>query len=267
MTDSEAHFKSKASINAAVVGIVTVSTLIQCVALLGIFPIGADTVGRHVFSTVEMALVVLLLIQGWRIKAWTLRTGQDVLTQNIANLCFYSLVLCGIGDLVNRNYLEQYYQWDSIIKHSYLIMAIWFFFPGYLLIVVAHWQISRHRVSGRFAIITMLVTLAFAVPAFLSNYDPRVSTYASSCIFVYTLLLAVLAGSVLWVIKAYGWATSCIVGIGALLAPVADALIGNFWIYRDHFPVIEHVNWIIYFTSLAMIQQMPFMLAQSRQAT
>lgn len=258
---------ARARINAGVVGIVTASTLIQCIALLGILPIAADTVGRDVFSTVEMFLIVLLLIQGWRIRSWSVTSGQDLTVQRIASLCFYSLLLCGIGDLVNRNYFGQYYQWDGIIKHSYLIQAIWFFFPGYLLIVIANWQISRLSISRRFAATTVLVALALGTLAFLTNYDPRVSAYSSASILVYTLLLAVLAGSTLWVVKTYGWAASCVVVIGALLAPVADALIGNFWIYRDYFPAIEHVNWIIYFTSLAMIQQMPFLVARAPSTT
>lgn len=255
--------KAQQNINAKVVAIVTASTLLQCIALLGILPVAANTLGRQVFSTVEMLLILLLLIQGWRIRQWSNSTGQDVLVQKVARLCFYSLLLCGIGDFVNRNYFEQYYQWDAIIKHSYLIQAIWFFFPGYLLIAVANWQLGRHHVSRRFAAVGIAIALAFGTLAFLSNYDPKVSTYASSAMFLYTLLHVTLVFSTLWVIKAYGWSASCVVVIGVLLAPVADVLIGHFWIYQDYFPLIEHVNWIIYFTSLAMIQQLPFLAARS----
>lgn len=250
-------------INANVVGLVTLSTLIQGIALLGVLPIAAGTIGRHVFSSVEMVLVVLLLIQGWKIRQWSVATGQDGLVQSTASLCFYALLLCAMGDFVNRNYFEQYYQWDTVIKHSYLIQAIGFFFPGYLLTLIASWQISRTGVSGRFVGITILLMLGVGFVAYLTNHDPRISTYASSAILLYTLLLAVLAGAALWVIKRYGWVASSTVVIGMLLVPVADALIGNFWIYRDYFPTIEHVNWIVYFTSLAMIQQMPFLAAKS----
>ena len=255
--------KAQKNINATVVAIVTASTLIQCIALLGVLPIAANTLGRHVFSTVEMSLILLLLIQGWRIRQWSVTSGQDVLTQQIASLCFYSLLLCGIGDFVNRNYFEQYYQWDAIIKHSYLIQAIWFFFPGYLLIAIANWQLGRQRVSARSAAAGVVIALALGTLAFLSSYDPRVSNYASSAMFLYTLLHAVLTLSTLWLIKTYGWSASCVVVIGVWSAPVADVLIGHFWIYQDYFPLIEHVNWIIYFASLAMIQQMPFLTVRS----
>lgn len=257
--------KTQQNINANIVVIVTASTLLQCIALLGLLPIAADTLGRHLFSTVEMVLVFLLLMQGWRIRQWSLQTGQDALVQKIASLCFYSLLLCAGGDLINRNYGEQYYQFDTLIKHSYLVQAIWFFFPGYSLIAIANWQLSRQQVSARSAAISVVIALALGTLAFLSSYNPAVSRYISSAIFLYTLMQAVMLASTLWLIKTYGWAASCVVVIGIWLASVADLLIGNFWIYQDRFPVIEHVNWIIYFTSLAMIQQMPFLVARAQR--
>ncbi|MDI1302775.1 MAG: hypothetical protein PSX71_12790 [bacterium] len=257
--------KTQDSINAGVVIIVTASTLLQGIALLGLLPIAAGSIGRQVFSSVEMLLVLLLLMQGWRIRQWSLASGQDVLVRKTATLCFFSLLLCTLGDFVNRNYFGQYYQWDAVIKHSYLIEAIGFFFPGYFLVVLVNWQISRHRVSTRWMAGTVLLMLLAGTLAYGMNHDPRINAVSSALILLYTLLLSVLAGSTLWIIKTYGWAASSLVVTGMLLAPVADALIGNFWIYRDYFPVIEHVNWIIYFTSLAMIQQLPFFLARAKR--
>ncbi len=254
--------KTPQSINANIVAIVTGSTLLQCIALLGVLPIAANTLGRQLFSTVEMSLVLLLLLQSWRIRQWSVETAQNALVQNTARLCFYSLLLCGIGDFVNRNYFEQYYQWDAVIKHGYLIHAIGFFFPGYLLIALANWRLGRAKVGRRAAVIGIVVAGALGTLAFLDSYNPHVSPYASSAMWLYTLLHAVLAVSALWLIKTYGWSASCIVVIGVLLAPMADVLIAQFWIYQDHFPLIEHVNWILYFTSLAMIQQLPFLAAR-----
>jgi len=263
VVDYHAQMRSEQNINAHVVAIVTASTLIQCTALLGILPIAANSPGRHLFSTVEMVLVLLLLVQGWRIRQWAIEFSQPALVRKIARLCFYSLVLCCLGDLINRNYFEQYYQFDTVIKHSYLIQAIWFFFPAYSLIAIANWHASRQKVSARFAAISVLISLALGSLAFLSRYNPAVSRYISSAIFVYTLMQAVMLVSTLWLIKTHGWTASAVVVIGIWLASVADLLIGNFWIHQDLFPVIEHVNWIIYFTSLAMIQQMPFLVARA----
>ena len=49
---------------------------------------------------------------------------------------------------------------------------------------------------------------------------------------------------------------------GALLAVVADLMIAELWIRRDAYPVVEHANWIVYFASLALIQQLPFVVTQ-----
>jgi hypothetical protein len=251
------------SINASVVAIVAVSASLQCVALLaGDWQIDEGTAGRQIFSTVEMSLVALLLVQGWRIVRWSRDMSQSRITQQMAVICFYSLALCGLGDLVNRNYLEQYYQFDEIIKHSYLVTAIWFFFPAYTLIIVANRRITQRAIGSRVAATTVAVSALIGLLLYLTNHDPAVSHYSSGMILIYTMMLCVLAGSTLWLVRAYGWHASRIVVIGCLLALVADALVGNFWIYRDHYPTIEHVNWIVYFTSLAMIQQIPFLIAR-----
>ena len=51
-----------------------------------------------------------------------------------------------------------------------------------------------------------------------------------------------------------------------MLAMIADALIGKFWIFgangQGYFPLISHLNWIIYFGSQALIQQLPIALLQ-----
>lgn len=263
---------SQRHINTQVIALVLLSTVIQGMALLGLLPIAPGTLGRTLFSCVEMLLVLMLLLQGWRIKQWSqaiasstsppLSNTQSTLIQNVASLCFYSLLMCTLGDFVNRNYFAQYYQYDTVIKYSYLITSISFFFPGYLLILVANWSICRSQISARVMIQTTVVMLVVGILAFLSNYNPRVNTLSSLAIFGYTLLETILIGSCFWLIKQYGWAASRVVVIGILLAAIADALLGNFMIYRDYYPLIGHVNWIIYFASLAMIQQLPFLVAQ-----
>jgi len=255
--------KSQHSIHANLIAIVTGSTLLQCLALLGVLPVAPDTLGRQIFSTVEMALVALLLLQSWRIRQWSL--GQDALVQRIATLCFYSLLLCGMGDFVNRNYFQHYYQWDTVIKHSYLMLAILFFFPGYLLVVMANWRLVQGHISRKAAAAGVVVAMVLGALAFFDSYNPSVSRYASSAMLIYTLLHAVLVLSALWLVKVHGWAASAVVVLGVLLAALADVLIAHFWIYQDHFPLIEHVNWILYFSSLAMIQQLSFLAAATKR--
>lgn len=250
------------AINARILVLATLSVLLQAVALLGVLPIAAQSAGRHVFSTVEMLLVVGLLTQSWQIRQWSRQTGQTEEVQATAKLCFYSLLFCGLGDLVNRNYLEQYYLWDDVIKHSYLVNSILFFFPGYLLVLVATQRLTRSHVTAKEAGIGTAVALIVGTLAFVNDYKAEVHPLSSAAIWIYTLLHVVMAFSTLGLIKTYGWPASALVVIGILLAPIADVFIGNFWVYRDYFPTIEHVNWILYFSSLAMIQQLSFLAAK-----
>ena len=86
-------------------------------------------------------------------------------------------------------------------------------------------------------------------------------------LLITTLVLATLAASTIWLVVGYSWRAARVVVVGCLLAVLADALIGSFWIATDHYPAIEHVNWIPYFASLAMIQRLPFLVADRRLPT
>ena len=59
--------------------------------------------------------------------------------------------------------------------------------------------------------------------------------------------------------------------LGLVLAMVADAIIGKFWIFgnegQGYFPLVSHINWIIYFASQALIQQLPIGLLQLKLAS
>ena len=246
----------------AAVVLVVVSTVLQLGALAAHSEaIAPGTTGRHVFSTVEMALVVGLLVVGWRIVGWAEGTDQPALVSWTARACLASLALCALGDLVNRNYLEQSYQWDDVLRYSYLITAIWFFFPGYAVVVAVNRRITRSSQPTRVVALTCAAAAVVGLLAYASNHDPAMSRYSSTMIAAYTVLLTILGASTVWLVRAYGWRACWVPAVGCLLALVADALIGNFWIARDHFPTIEHVNWIPYFASLAMIQRLPFLVA------
>lgn len=243
-------------------GLVIVSTLMQLAALTAPGLLAAGSPGRQVFSTVEMLLVLLMIGLSRRIHRWSRSQTQTV--REAATLCLASLMFCAGGDLVNRNYFGDYYQWDAVIRHSYLIEAIAFFFPGYLLVLVANWRLTRAEVGPASRALTVVAALVLGTLAFLSSYRSDVNPLVSAAILAYTLLLSVMAGSTLWLWRRHGWRRARLVIVGVVLAPVADALIANFWIYSDHFPEIEHVNWILYYASLAMIQTLPLLEAGRR---
>jgi predicted membrane protein len=88
-----------------------------------------------------------------------------------------------------------------------------------------------------------------------------VAVGANVAMALYSMVLAALAASCLWLGRTYGWRSSAVVVVGCLLAVLADWLIATFWIHGTGYPTIEHVNWIIYFASLAMIGRLPFLVA------
>jgi hypothetical protein len=252
----------RTTITRAQVGLVVVSTVLQLAALaFAGDSLAAGTTARHVFSTVELALVVALLVVTVGIVRWSAdRPGP---TPTVARLVLASLALCAVGDLINRNYPEHAFQWDDVIRHSYLITSIIAFAPGYALVVVANRRATAVVVPMRTALVTGVVAALAGLVGFATSFDPDVAVGANVAMAVYAVVLAVLAGSCLWLGRTYGWRPSAIVVAGCLLAVVADWLIATFWIHGTSYPTIEHVNWIIYFASLVMIGRLPFLVADA----
>jgi hypothetical protein len=258
-----------ARIRRATFWLVALSTTIQAAALVAVTigddVLAQDTIGRHAFSTLEMALVVSLGVLSWRTMRWS-RTLDDDDTRDAATLVFVSLVLCGLGDLVNRNYLGRSYEFDDVIRHSYLITSIWCFLPGYAVAAWANRRVTRRVVAPVTAGAMAGAAGAVGLAIHVAGRDPEVAAYPSTMLLAYTMLLAVLAVSATWLGRAFGWRAAALPIAGAWLAVVADLMIAELWIRRDGYPTIEHANWIVYFVSLAMIQQLPFVVS-SRSRT
>jgi len=71
-----------------------------------------------------------------------------------------------------------------------------------------------------------------------------------------------------WILRALGWRHAIGVALGAILATVADAIIGHFWIVQDTaYPTVRYLNWVIYFASQAMIQPLALAMALKPQVT
>lgn len=216
-----------------------------------------------------MLLIALLLLNGWNIwrelqSKYSTQGESHAWILEVAKFCFISLALCVMGDLINRNFFESYYQYDSNIEHTYLADSVWFFFPGYSCFIYAVYLVARHNNVSQFFIgYTGLIFVGIGILSFTGIYKEGAGTYVITMTGTYAALTSNMCAAALWLLKSYGWHAMKWVVLGAVLAPVADSLTGNFWIYREgYFPSISYVNWIVYFSSQALIQQLLVKLAQ-----
>lgn len=243
--------------------LVAVVLLLQFFAWLGSWP--ALVRDRPLLGLVEMVLLLVLLGNGWRIRQWTARAHPPALP--LATLAFTALALCVAGDLVNRNFGQHYFRHDAVIEHSYLVDSVLFFFPGYALLLYASWQATRARVPRWLQAPALVVGALAGVATFLDLAPAGMSLYATALTAAYTVLISLMVVAALWIAVAFGVA-GVLVALGALLATVADALIGHFWLFGSgHYPGIAYLNFVVYFLSQALLQQLPVVVAARGQAS
>lgn len=242
------------------------ATLLSLLGLTGIWGIDGDAAERVRFGVAELALMLLLIINGFAIKRHIYQQPSSLLAQQLSWLCLLSLMLCFVGDVVNRNFAQQFYQYGSVVKHDYLADSVFFFAPGYLLLLVAVGRVAQARgVSAQFMSVTAVVGAVLAALSFINMADFDAGQRVLGITGSYAVLITVVGVASLWLLKAYGAATAPAgirwAALGLALAAGADALIGSLWIYGNNgegfFPAISYVNWIVYFASQAMVQQLP----------
>ncbi|MEE4252381.1 MAG: hypothetical protein V2I38_17465 [Alcanivoracaceae bacterium] len=219
-----------------------------------------DGAGKWALASVEMVVMLALLWNGWRIRLHLVEQGASAIQQRVATLVFWSLAICILGDLVNRNLPPRYFSYDSVIEHSYLADSVWFFFPGYALFIAAAWLASRDRVAAIWRIPALLVVALAGLFSFFDLVQPGTATYIQIMTGAYTVLISMMVPAGLWILLAFG-KRSWPVALGAVLATVADALIGHFWLFGSGwYPAIAFINFIVYFLSQALIQQLPLIM-------
>jgi hypothetical protein len=226
---------------------------------------------RVIFGLFELLTMALVVINSIAIVRFIAQQNNP-LAYLVSRLCLYSLLLCFIGDIVNRNFLQQFYQYDEIIKHSYLADSVLFFFPGYLLIVgaIAYFAIIKN-LSKYFVIISALLATIVALYTYNDMHITGSSTILTIMTSSYSILVSILAMSAIWLLKALSWQKMSIrfwlAALGVILAMVADVIIGQFWIFGNQgqgfFPMVSHINWAIYLGSQLLIQQLPLGILQS----
>ncbi|MGB1263606.1 MAG: hypothetical protein ACPG52_11905 [Cognaticolwellia sp.] len=251
----------------------TFFAVIQSVfALAGVVSITDSSNERIAFGVIELITMALLIVNAVAIMRFMAKQDCSI-AYRFSKLCVTSLLLCFIGDIVNRNFLLQFYQYDNVIKHSYLADSVLFFFPGYLILVIAlaHFAVSQ-GLQKRFIALTSLLTTVIALVTYFDMHLASTAPLLTLITAAYSVLVSVLAVSALWLIKSCAgrklhFGIYC-TEIGLVFAMLADAIIGKFWIFGNHgagyFPTVSHINWIIYFASQALIQQLPIGLLQTK---
>ena len=181
----------------------------------------------------ELCMMTALIVNGLRIRHWL--SSQPRAALDVSNLTLSSLVLCVLGDVINRNFPNQFYAHDKSIEHSYLADSVWFFFPGYGLFVVAAWRASGHRLGGWTGLRLLPIAAMVGIMSFLdlAALTPGISTYVWLLTGAYTILISLMVPAGVWIFFAFHRTpAAALVSAGAILATVADAMIGHFWIFR-----------------------------------
>lgn len=253
----------------------TFAIIQSSLAILGYWSIDESANERIWFGLAELGTMLILIINSLFI-IYFVGEAKNKEASHISRICLYSLIFCFLGDIVNRNFNQLFYQYDDIIKHSYLADSVAFFIPGYLLIMIAVTQLSLARLPNkRFMVISAAIALGIAVITYIDMHIVGTSTLLTLFTGFYSIVVSLLAISALWLIKAFKWReapfTIWACTLGLFLAMLADAIIGKFWIFGNdglgYFPIVSHINWIIYIGSQALIQQLPRGILESKNHT
>lgn len=235
--------------------LIALSAVLQGAALAGLFgPLEAPSFRLNI-GVVEMALMAALCLNGLAIILRLVQLKAPARVERVAWMCWASLLLCTAGDWINRNFGLDYYQYDPVIEHSYLINSVFFFAPGYALFIAAAGVAAGHVQSKQQRALALSLTAFIGLVGFLPIANWAASAWALGITGFYAMVVTGMLAVAWWFFSLFGlsgWWLS----LGAALASLADALIGQFWLYgHGNYPEIVHINWLIYFTSQALIQQ------------
>jgi hypothetical protein len=217
-------------------------------------------------AALEMLLLAGLLWNGWRIRCWVKQaSGTSRRPQQVADLTWLALLVCLFGDAVNRNVPERFYRYDDVIQHSYLADSVWFFLPGYTLLIAAIWLATAGSVRPLWRFLSLILAAAGGGFAFSQVLLPGTADYITWLTGAYAVIIALLLPCAAWIWLAFG-TQGLWVAIGAALATVADTMIGQFWLYGSgYYPAIAYANFIVYFVSQALVQQLPLLALSNRR--
>ncbi|MDK1310403.1 hypothetical protein [Pseudoalteromonas ardens] len=242
--------------------IIALAMLDLIFTLLGVWSVVGET--RNWVLSFEALTLTLLLCNCLIIRQVI---GQHQHARSywpLANLVVFSLLFCLAGDVVNFNLAQNYFQHSAVVKHDYLADSVWFFMPGYLLLFLACWRLLGY--SGAqvvYFVVAMLITSLLALFSYLNMHLPGSGWYVTVLTGGYAIVIAqaALLGLCLLISSDIPKTPRAILALGMILATVADALIGQFWIFgnegQGYYPQIRAINWAIYITSQAIVIHLP----------
>lgn len=229
------------------------------VMLIGLFTPN----NKEILLFLTVSSLCLLMFNSVAISAWVFHQFKDKQLRFIAVLCSAALMLCTVGDVINFNLSQHYHRYATLIKHDYLIDSILFFAPGYSLLFLACVLAYKRQqaISQLKSILFMLVVLVISATSLATMYLDGAGIPILAMTGVYSVVVTAVALMGLMLVIAYGgfhapkpimW-----VSLGLLLAALADAIIGAFWIYGNQgqgfYPQVRYINWFIYISSQCLV--------------
>jgi len=224
---------------------------------------------RGIILTIESVVLIALLINSLLIKRWVISNTNDNSLMKIAWLSFIALCFCLLGDVTNFNLPETFYRYKSVIKHDYLADSIYFFLPGYTLLLLAGIRaIELNTKDKRFIRYPVVAGSVVGVLSMIMMHLPNTGWFITISTGIYAMLIGVVGFIGLAFILSCGGLkaskSELMVGAGFILAAVADAIIGNFWIYGNmgegFYPQVRYINWMVYIASQCMVIHLPHLL-------
>jgi len=218
---------------------------------------------KEILLFLTVSSLCLLMFNSVAISAWVFHQFKDKQLRFIAVLCSAALMLCTVGDVINFNLSQHYHRYATLIKHDYLIDSILFFAPGYSLLFLACVLAYKRQqaIPQLKSILFMVVVLVISATSLASMYLDGAGIPILAMTGVYSVVVTAVALMGLMLVIAYGgfhapkpimW-----VSLGLLLAALADAIIGAFWIYGNQgqgfYPQVRYINWFIYISSQCLV--------------
>ncbi|TMP53532.1 hypothetical protein CWB78_14200 [Pseudoalteromonas sp. S1612] len=229
------------------------------VVLIGLF----TPKNKEILLFLTVSSLCLLMFNSVAISAWVFHQFKDKQLRFIAVLCSAALMLCTVGDVINFNLSQHYHRYATLIKHDYLIDSILFFAPGYSLLFLACVLAYKRQqaISQLKSILFMVVVLVISATSLASMYLDGAGIPILAMTGVYSVVVTSVGLMGLVLVVTYGgfhapkpiiW-----VSLGLLLAALADAIIGAFWIYGNQgqgfYPQVRYINWFIYISSQCLV--------------